>query len=375
MPHFPPVQSRPPDPADLAKPDRFAGVLRSLAKPRSTLWIADDAGGWSLSWDARAVYGLAKLLGIRTVLGRPYGVFGQCVFTLDKYFLRDPKRMFRGGNRIALPYYHGDPAAGDPIQVACFEGLVRNHSRLSRIQVTHGHMRDVVLSSGIDPAKVHTIRIGIEPAFFPPVDAATRRAARAAVGLPESAVVVGSFQKDGEGWEEGLAPKWIKGPDVFLEIIRILKDRVPELVVLLSGPARGYVKNGLAKLGVPSIHRFAKDYPELASLYHCLDLYIVASREEGGPKAVLEAMSTGVPLVSTRVGQATELITPGENGFLAPVGDAEASADHALRILDDSGLRERLVRAGLDTAAKNAYAAQLPLWRDFFKGFVHFRRG
>ena len=67
-------------------------------------------------------------------------------------------------------------------------------------------------------------------------------------------------------------------------------------------------------------------------LYSALDAYVVPSRQEGGPKSVLEAMASGVPIVSTRVGQATELIRDGENGRLVEVEDAEALAE-ALRTI------------------------------------------
>ena len=45
----------------------------------------------------------------------------------------------------------------------------------------------------------------------------------------------------GVGWGDGLEPKLIKGPDVLLQTVALLRQRIPELFVLLSGPARGYV--------------------------------------------------------------------------------------------------------------------------------------
>ncbi len=83
-----------------------------------------------------------------------------------------------------------------------------------------------------------------------------------------------------------------------------IRPGTPELFVLLTGPARGYVRRELERLAIPYRHVFAKDRAELARAYHALDVYVVASRQEGGPKAVLEALASGVPLVTTRVGQA-----------------------------------------------------------------------
>jgi glycosyltransferase involved in cell wall biosynthesis len=145
---------------------------------------------------------------------------------------------------------------------------------------------------------------------------------------------------------------------------------VPELHVLLSAPARGYVKARLDELGIPYVHRFVERYPDIGKLYAALDAYVVTSRQEGGPKAVLEAMAAGVPLVSTRVGQATELVVDGENGWLADVEDAETIVERLAAIAAGGDELSRVVAAGRATAAANSYDAQLPLWRSFFDGFI-----
>ena len=227
--------------------------------------------------------------------------------------------------------------------------------------LVHGYL-------GIDPAKVFRIPIGIELAHFRPRTPESCRTVRAELGLPQDAFVVGSFQKDAVGWGEGREPKPIKGPDVLVRTLAELRERVPELHVLLSGPARGYVKEGLERHGVPCVHRLLDRYEGVARLYHALDAYLVPSRQEGGPKAVLESMASGVPLVSTRVGQAVDLVRDGENGWLVDVDDVAGLVERlaALATLDLS----QVVAAGLATAAENSYDAQLPLWRSFFDGFV-----
>src|SRR4029453_13118773 len=83
------------------------------------------------------------------------------------------------------------------------------------------------------------------------------------------------------------------------------------------------------RLGIPYRHVLLRSREELARAFHALDLYVVASRQEGGPKAVLEAMATGVPIVSTRVGQAADLIEHGVNGWLAEVEDSMSLAELA----------------------------------------------
>ena len=80
----------------------------------------------------------------------------------------------------------------------------------------------MVLGTGIDPSKVFLIPIGINLDFFPLRKMELKRNMRDQLGIPQSAFVVGSFQKDGVGWEDGLEPKLIKRPDVFLAALRML---------------------------------------------------------------------------------------------------------------------------------------------------------
>ncbi|MBM4299951.1 MAG: glycosyltransferase family 4 protein [Deltaproteobacteria bacterium] len=236
-------------------------------------------------------------------------------------------------------------------------------------------MRDLILSSGIAPEKVFMIPIGINLSFFQVQTPESRRQARARLGIPESAVVVGSFQKDGVGWGEGLEPKLVKGPDIFLKAVDCLKPRIPEIFVLLSGPARGYVKAGLESLRVPYKHLYLDSYPEVGRLFQALDAYIVSSRQEGGPKAVLESMASGVPLVTTRVGQAMDLVRHDRNGWMVESEDYEGLAHWTEYAVSQPSRAAEAVARGLLTAQANTYDSQFPQWLDFMKGFVNFDQG
>mgnify|MGYP003704367469 CR=1 FL=1 len=94
----------------------------------------------------------------------------------------------------------------------------------------------------------------------------------------------------------------------------------------MTGPARGYVARGLERLGVPYAHDYVEDYFELAERYPALDVYLNCSREEGGPKGIIEAMAASVPVVSTRVGMAPDIIVHGRTGWLADSDDAASLA-------------------------------------------------
>jgi len=347
-------------------------ILSSTWQPYSRLFFASDGFAWVLSWESREVSAVARSLGINVADSRwVNGARKQSIFYSDQYFLNRPELLQRG-NRVGFAYFHGRPfKQGDEFS-AVYETFRRNHERVSRVQVSNSVFRDVVLESGIAPEKVHLIPIGINLDFFSMQTAESRRAARAKYGIPESAVTVGSFQKDGSGWGEGMEPKLIKGPDVFVKTIRILKDRIPELFVVLSGPARGYVKKNLNEMGVPYKHLFLDEYPEIGKLFQTLDLYIIASRDEGGPKAILESMASGVPLVTTRVGQAVDLVKHGDNGWMVESEDIEGLAHWSSWVLQNRGNLTEQIASGRKTAESNCYQAQSPAWRKLFTGFVEF---
>jgi glycosyltransferase involved in cell wall biosynthesis len=353
-------------------------VLRGLVgartrgwAPCSRLFVVGDGGGWSLDEDAKHLTAAAYRLGVLT--GPPaWARFAheQAVFHTSHFAAVHP-RALATTHRLATSWFHGRPGTpGYPAFDDAYEAL-RRHARLFwRVQVTHAEMHDLVLEAGVEPDRVFRIPIGIDLEHFALGGPAERARARAALELPVSAFVVGSFHKDGDGWGEGLQPKLVKGPDVLVAALEALVRDVPELWVLLTGPARGYVRRRLEELGVPYRHVLAASREELAGAYHALDAYVVPSRQEGGPKAVLESMATGVPLVTTRVGQAQELVADGVNGLLVDVEDADGLATAVLRVHRDPSLVASLRRAGRSTAESYAYERLDPLWAGFFEGFV-----
>ena len=358
-------------------------LTRSLVRSRTRGWeaqtrlfVVGDRGGWSVDEDAATLAATARRLGVDVApAGWARFVEQQVVFHTSQFEAVLP-HWLNSRHRLGVAYLHGRPGTPTaPEFDRCFDALRRWPGRFERIQVTHEEMHEVVLSAGVDPARIFRIPIGIDLGRFPFGTDQARGQARAALGLPAEAFVVGSFQKDGVGWGEGLEPKLIKGPDVLVAVLAQLSRVVPNLVALLTGPARGYVRKELDLHSIRYRHVFARSHDELARAYRALDLYVVTSRQEGGPKAVLEAMATGVPLVTTRVGQAQELVEHDRNGMLADVDDVEAIAGWAARLAEDAALRGRLRAAGRQTAETFAVDRLDDRWEALFRGFVRFPQG
>jgi glycosyltransferase involved in cell wall biosynthesis len=330
-----------------------------------------DTLGWALDDEAAYVSGVARRAGYRVAPPAwARSARRQVVFHTSHFAALDP--LWTGSShRLGVAYFHGRPGTpGYPEFDRAYDALRRDPGRFARVQVTHREIEELVVSAGVDPAHVHRIPIGIELDRFPLVDAERRRAARATLGLPQEAFIVGSFQKDGVGFGEGLEPKSIKGPDVLVETLDLTRRELDDLVVLLTGPARGYVRRVLERGGIPYAHRLLPDRDGLTAAYHALDAYVVASRQEGGPKSVLESMATGVPLVTTRAGQAPDLVVDGENGILVDVEDAAELAAGLARVHDEPSLVARLREAGRATAVDNSHERLARRWEALLEGFA-----
>jgi len=136
--------------------------------------------------------------------------------------------------------------------------------------------------------------------------------------VPEDKFIIGSFQRDTEG-ADLKTPKLSKGPDVFCDIVEQL---MPKPHVFLTGWRRQYIISRLEKAGITYSYFEMVDFEGLNDLYNCLDLYLVTSRHEGGPQALLECSSNKTPILSTDVGMAgkvlaKECLMQNSNDFLS----------------------------------------------------------
>src|SRR5262249_22714741 len=153
---------------------------------------------------------------------------------------------------------HGKPQDDDEMarHIDAFMALA---PRAERIVTAASLVEQRLLGWGIPRNKLVRIPIGVDLELFHAITPQERRAARTRYGIGPDRFVIGCFQKDGNGWGEGNEPKLLKGPDVFLDVVATVAKALP-LFVLLTGPARGFVKRGLDKIGVPYAHDFVNDY-------------------------------------------------------------------------------------------------------------------
>jgi len=128
------------------------------------------------------------------------------------------------------------------------------------------------------------------------------------LGLPSDDFIVGSFQRDTDS-RDLVSPKREKGPDIFCYYVERLRRQRSNIRILLGAWQRQYVMNRLGEAGVPFSYFELAPLDVVRKMYSACDLYVVSSRYEGGPLAILEAGIMRVPIVSNDVGMATHVLS------------------------------------------------------------------
>jgi glycosyltransferase involved in cell wall biosynthesis len=129
------------------------------------------------------------------------------------------------------------------------------------------------------------------------------------------------------------------------------------LTIAGSGPERASLENLVIQLGLGESVQFVgrMDNEAIAALYQDADLMINPSLVDNMPISILEALASGVPVVSTDVGGVPFLVTHGKSALLVPSGKPEAMAEAILTILNDQTLARQLVLEGVELVQRYAW--------------------
>lgn len=137
--------------------------------------------------------------------------------------------------------------------------------------------------------------------------------------------------------------------DVVQVFARVASEMPARLLMIGDGPERPRAFELAGQLGVIGRTQFLGSFPDVQTVLGISDLFLLPSSNESFGLAALEAMSCEVPVVAARAGGIPEVVEEGVTGFLAPVGDVDAMADAALRVL-----RDRDLYLGMGRAARQA---------------------
>jgi len=137
-----------------------------------------------------------------------------------------------------------------------------------------------------------------------------------------------------------------KDPLTLLRAYRILNPSNAKVVIVGDGPLRAAVERHIDRNMLRGRVLLAGMRYNVPDLLAASDVFVLASRWEGLPLTIIEAMMAGLPVVATNVGGVTELVEHGVTGIIVPPGNAEALAMAIRQLLEDADLRRRMGQAG-----------------------------
>jgi glycosyltransferase involved in cell wall biosynthesis len=247
-------------------------------------------------------------------------------------------------SRVGVPFvvhtYHGFP----------FHEFQRPWTRAAYV-ATESYLckrTDVVLAVGsavaveairrgiTQPGQLRTISVAIDGS--PPIvcTAATRAHARTMLGIAHDVPVVGTVGR----------LDYQKAPEDFVRAVGALRHRGALGVWVGGGPLRDNVERLVARSGLQDRVMLLGDRTDVPAILPAFDVFVMSSRYEGLPCAIVEAIAAGVPIIATAVNAVSDVVVPGETGLLVPPQQPASLAAAIDLVLDNpEGAMVRAARA------------------------------
>lgn len=219
--------------------------------------------------------------------------------------------------------------------------LVSLLNRWARPITVSEALREWWSEAGLDVGRIRVVHNGVPGhEIAAAVEATSRPEVRRRLGLPEGAAVVLTVA--------ALRPG--KGIGTAIEGFAEVRKRRPDarFLVVGDGPLRADLERRGTDVGGVRFLGYRSDVvPFLAAA----DLFVLASRDDAFPTAVLEAMAAGVPVVGSRSGGIPEIVDEGRTGLLVPPGEPAALGEAVAALLDDEVRRETMAAAARERVA------------------------
>ena len=183
------------------------------------------------------------------------------------------------------------------------------------------------------PDRSRVLRSGIDAELYRE-PSRPREELRQELGFAPQDVVVGTLA----------CLKRQKAPLDFVEAARLSRQADERLRFFIAGdgPQRRAVETRIAAAGLCDDVKLLGWRNDAPDLLHAMDLFLLTSRFEGLPRAVLQAMAAGVPVIATDVDGTPEVVRDGETGILVPPSRPDAAAQRVVELGSDPGARARL---------------------------------
>jgi glycosyltransferase involved in cell wall biosynthesis len=240
------------------------------------------------------------------------------------------------------------PLAGVPVVLSAIHstGFPDRIGRLNRmltpltsmfIGVADTHGRYLVEQERFPAEKVRVIPNGIDTERFHPhaADPHLRRQ----VGLSPGPIA---------GTVARLGPE--KNHGLFLDVAARTRQKVPDAQFLLigDGPLADALRQRACQLGIADCVHFLGWRSDVAEVLGLMDVFLLTSHIEANPISILEALASGKPIVSTRVGSVAETVHT-DAGYLVEPGDAAGMAEHLVQLFQNPTLARTMGIAGRES--------------------------
>ncbi|WP_237559977.1 glycosyltransferase [Desulfohalovibrio reitneri] len=227
---------------------------------------------------------------------------------------------------------------GENGRVRLYEKLDKLFLRLAdQVVAVSGGQREKVLACGVPGERVCVIHNGIDLESFPgPCEHSVRRE----LGVPDDAPFVVSAGR--------LSPE--KNHMGFIEAAGMVLTERPDtrFAVFGEGFLRPELERAVAELELEDRFFLPGFRPDVRSLLHEADVFVLPSHTEGLPNVILEAFACGKPVVATAVGGTPEVVRHGVDGFLTRPNDPGALSEALLALIDSPELRAEMGGNGLN---------------------------
>ncbi|HUU43598.1 MAG TPA: glycosyltransferase family 4 protein [Planctomycetota bacterium] len=232
-----------------------------------------------------------------------------------------------------------------------------------RLIAVSEHEHQVAVHSGAAlPHQVRTVPNGLEDDELRErvPDASLRRE----LGLPDGAPVVGSIGRLGRQ----------KGYDVFIRAAKLIHDVRPDVHFLLvgKGPYEMMLRRLAETLGLADVFHFTGERGDVLEIFPLIDVFVMSSRWEAMPYALLEAMGAGRAIVVTRVCGLDKVVENGRAGVIIDPEDPGVLRDAVLALLDDDARRAALGREARAIAtSRYGLARAIQRIQDIYEEVLH----
>jgi len=205
--------------------------------------------------------------------------------------------------------------------------------RFDRIIVVDEHIRDMLLRGKVRPSKIVKVHNAIDYDEYKRDP--TAGDVRGELNIDESMPVIGFVGR--------LSPEKDL-PVLFMAMKRLLAG-MPDVrcIIVGDGPIRNWLEDYCKKVGIGEYVKFLGLRWDTKRLYQTMNVFVLPSKTEGIPNAVLEAMAMEVPVIATDIGGVGEIIDHNEDGILINPGDVGSLEFYLKKVLTDKEYREMLV--------------------------------